>query len=287
MFTASKVDPLHLEYFTFAGRVIALALMHRVQVGIVFDRVFILQLAGNKITLEDVKDADPYLYKSCKQILEMDPDTIDQDVLGLTFIDEIEELGNKKVVELCANGESVVVNSANRKKYVDSLIKQRFVFSVAKQVEHFATGFADMMNNKHLRRYFFQLLCLQDLDWMLHGNEGELSVDDWKAHTKYQGFKETDAQISWFWEVVGRMSPEQKKTLLFFWTSIKYLPIEGFGGLPSRLYIYKAFEPIDHLPTSHTCFFQLCFPAYPSISVMERCLGLITQDHIGCSFGTW
>ena len=47
------------------------------QVGIVFDRVFFMQLAGNGVTLEDIWDADPYLYRSCKQILEMDADFID------------------------------------------------------------------------------------------------------------------------------------------------------------------------------------------------------------------
>ncbi|XP_028768366.1 E3 ubiquitin-protein ligase UPL5 isoform X2 [Neltuma alba] len=98
---ASKVHPLHLDYFTFSGRVIALALMHRVQVGIVLDRVFFMQLAGTYITLEDIQDADPYLYGSCKQILEMDADFIDSDALGLTFVREVEELGHMKVVELC------------------------------------------------------------------------------------------------------------------------------------------------------------------------------------------
>jgi len=101
LFAASKVHPLHLEYFSFAGRVIALALMHRVQVGIVFDRVFFLQLAGSYIALEDIRNAGPCLYNSCKQILDMDVDFIDSNALGLTFVREVEELGHRKVVELC------------------------------------------------------------------------------------------------------------------------------------------------------------------------------------------
>lgn len=55
--------------------------MHNVQVGVVFDRLFFMQLAGCIITLEDIEDADPLLYNSCKRILEMDPD---QDALGPT-----------------------------------------------------------------------------------------------------------------------------------------------------------------------------------------------------------
>lgn len=83
------------------------------------------------------------------------------------------------------------------------------------------------------------------------------------------------------------MSAEQRKILLFFWTSVKYLPVEGFGGLASRLYIYKSSEPSVRLPSSHTCFYRLSFPPYPSMAIMEDRLRIITQEHVGCSFGTW
>ncbi|KAL1537266.1 HECT-type E3 ubiquitin transferase [Salvia divinorum] len=283
---ASKVDPVHLEYFGFTGKVIALALTHNIQVGIVFDRLFFMQLAGRRITLEDIRDADPLLYNSCKQILEMDPELVDQDALGLTFVHEVEELGTRKTVDLCIDGKSIAVNSENRRQYVDSLIQHRFVISVADQVEHFAKGFADIMGCRRLQKSFFKCLEPEDLDWMLHGSESAIPVDDWKAYTKYVGFKETDDQISWFWKIVGEMTAEQKKILLFFWTSIKYLPVEGFRGLASWLYIYKTSESCGRLPSSHTCFSRLSFPAYPTSDVMRDRLSIITQEHVGCSFGT-
>nr|GMC78634.1 E3 ubiquitin-protein ligase UPL5 [Ipomoea batatas] len=284
---ASKVNQLHLEYFNFSGRVIALALMHKIQIGIVFDRVFFLQLAGKEISLEDIRDADPFLYNSCKQILEMDPEVVDQDVLGLTFIREAEELESREIIELCPNGRSTIVTSKNRKQYVDLLIRHCFVTSIAEQVTHFAQGFTDIIGSSELQKSFFQGLDLEDLDWMLHGSETPISVEDWKANTDYNGFKENDPQISWFWKIVGRMTAEQRKVLLFFWTSIKYLPVEGFGGLSSRLCIYKSTESFDRLPSSHTCFYRLCFPPYPSKDIMKDRLNFITQEHVGSSFGTW
>ncbi|KAG6418731.1 hypothetical protein SASPL_120935 [Salvia splendens] len=98
---ASKVDPVHLEYFGFTGKVSALALMHNIQVGIVFDHLLFLQLAGRRIALEDIRDADPLLYSNCKQIIEMVSEAVDQDDLGLTFVHEVEELGIRKTVDLC------------------------------------------------------------------------------------------------------------------------------------------------------------------------------------------
>jgi E3 ubiquitin-protein ligase NEDD4 len=175
--------------------------MHSVQVGIVFDRTFFLQLAGNPITLEDIREADPDLYKSCKQILDMDSDFIDSDALGLTFVREVEELGHRKAVELCTGGKNIVVNSKNRVKYVDLLIKDRFVTSISEQVSHFAKGFADILSCSKLQQFFFRSLEPEDLDYMLRGSEDGISIEDWKAHTEYNGYKETDIQISWFWEV--------------------------------------------------------------------------------------
>lgn len=192
---------MHLDYFTFSGRVIALALMHKVQVGIVLDRVFFLQLAGMHISLEDIRDADPCLYRSCKQILQMDAEFIDSDALGLTFVQEVEELGSRRVMELCPGGKSIVVNSKNRVEYVNLLIRHRFVTSISEQVSRFANGFADILSDSGLQKLYFRSLELEDLDWMLYGSDSAICVEDWKAHTEYNGYREADPQITWFWKV--------------------------------------------------------------------------------------
>ncbi|KAH0638875.1 hypothetical protein KY285_035461 [Solanum tuberosum] len=235
---------LHLEYFVFSGRIIALALLHRVQISIAFDRVFFLQLAGEDISFEDIRDADPYL----------------------------------KVVELCPNGKNMIVNSQNRDNYVNLLVKHRFVTSITRQVAHFAQGFADIIIDRRLRESFYRILDHEDLNRILHGSKTAVSVEDWEEHTNYNGYKKDDPQISWFWEIVGSMSAEQRYVLLFFWTSIKSLPVEGFGGLDSKLHIYRTSDSHDCLPSSHTCFYRLCFPPYPSMDVMQNRLNIITQN---------
>lgn len=203
--SASKVDPLHPDFFEFTGRVIALALMHKVQVGVLFDRVFFLQLAGVKISLEDIKDTDRIMYNSCKQILEMDPVFFDSNAgLGLTFVLETEELGKRDTIELCPGGKSMAVNSKNRKEYVDLLIERRFATPIFEQVKQFSRGFTDMLSISVPPRAFFKRIYLEDLDGMLRGGENPISIDDWKAHTEYNGFKETDRQIVWFWKVISK-----------------------------------------------------------------------------------
>lgn len=83
------------------------------------------------------------------------------------------------------------------------------------------------------------------------------------------------------------MSSEQKRLLLYFWTSINYLPYYGFRGLGSNLCIVKDLAAGDRMPSSHTCFYRLCLPPYPSIYAMQERLSVITQECMSRSFGTW
>ncbi|XP_026398678.1 E3 ubiquitin-protein ligase UPL5-like [Papaver somniferum] len=281
----AQVKPQQLMLYAFGGRVIALALMDKVKVRIAFDRVFFLQLAEEKISMEDIRCADPMMYKSCKDILEMDADLVDAGDLGLTFVREIKEFGSRKTVELCPGGIGIVVNSKNREQYVHLLIQHIFVKSISAKVAYFARGFGDILCKRRLAKNFFRSIGLRGLDCVLDGSDKPICFKDWKAHVKYEDCNENDEQICWFWKVVEDMSMEQQRELLFFWTSVKYLPVVGFSGLSHPLTICKTSCSDDHLPSSHTCFYRLSLPHYPSLAITQQRLSLICQTHVGCSFG--
>ncbi|KAL3701022.1 hypothetical protein R1sor_019044 [Riccia sorocarpa] len=281
---ASGVNPGHLTYFRFCGRVLALALMHRVQVDVVFALTFFKQLAGLPVSWEDAKDADPCLYESCKKILEMDAETVDADALGLTFVSEFEVLGSRKTLELCQGGKEMVVTSGNRKQFVELLVQRRLISSVAEQIKSFTHGFSDLLTN-YSHQQFFRALVPEDFDLMLYGKDRNVCIKDWKQHTEYHDFRFTDDQIKWFWEVVEEMTPEQRRRLLFFSTSVSHLPAEGFAGLSSKFHIHRAHTDASWLPTAHTCFFQLVLPAYPTLEVMRSRLHAITEVHVAEGFG--
>ncbi|XP_031489970.1 E3 ubiquitin-protein ligase UPL5 isoform X2 [Nymphaea colorata] len=282
---ASDVDPMHLQYFMFCGRMIAMALMHRVQVNVVLSRSFVLNLAGKRVTLEDIKEEEREVYESCKQLLEMDAECLDSGDLALSFVVEYEDMGSRKSVELCNGGKNISVNSSNRQLFVDLLIEHRFTKRVSRQVMQFSHGFRDILNNPKNSKFFFQIAEPGILDQMLHGGDRDISVDEWKEHTDYNGYLESDCQIVWFWQVVENMSAEEQQMFLSFWTSQNHLPAKGFAGLETNLQIYKHDCSPDHLPSAHTCFYQLLLPPYPSFSTMKDRLHLICQNHIAASFG--
>ncbi|KAF7095271.1 hypothetical protein CFC21_097476 [Triticum aestivum] len=286
---ASGADPLQLKYFDFAGRMIGLALMHNVPVGVRFDRTLFFQLAGRPLTLDDIADADPSTHASCKKILEMDPDLVDSDALGLTFAREVGVFGSGEVIELLPGGRDIAVDSKNRGQYIELLIQSLFMASTKDQLTHFAKGFSYMLVKPELRKLFFLSLHLKDLDSMLGGRIGAIDVQEWKEYTRYEGgFTQQDDQINWFWEAVASMMVEEQRRLLFFWTSVEYLPFDGFRGLHlgSGLVISKAsLKTSEHLPSSSTCFYRLNMPVYTSFSMTLSRLQKITQEHVSNSFG--
>ncbi len=62
------------------------------------------------------------------------------------------------------------------------------------------------------------------------------------------------------------------------------LPPNGFSELQPQLQICASGEP-NSLPTSHTCFNQLCLPTYDSMENLQRSLSLaITEGAQGFGF---
>ncbi|XP_049410562.1 E3 ubiquitin-protein ligase UPL5-like [Solanum stenotomum] len=184
---------------SFFPKMTALALAYYLQIRVGFDRVYFLQLDGNGVLLEDIRDVDPFLYRGCKEILNMDADKVDQDVLGLKFVCEVESLGLRREIELYPNGKDTVVDSKNRETYVNLLIQHHYVTSLADQLTYFLEGFSNVITISRLPS-FLRCLSLDDFNLML-GRRSDISVEDWKAHIDYHGYEEIDLQIYWFWKV--------------------------------------------------------------------------------------
>lgn len=196
---ASYVDEDHLKKFKVAGLIIALAIKHGVQVGILLDPIFFLNLAGKSVHLEQVRLSDEIEHQSCSRILEMSEE--DFDAMKLTFSVEIEEEKGKMVeIPLCENGEDTDVTFKDRELYIKLRTEHMFVKLVEEQVRKFAEGFEKMLSVDH--KMFFNTMELKDIDGLLRGEAHDaISIEDWKFHTDYDNFKETDNVIEWFWKV--------------------------------------------------------------------------------------
>ena len=86
---ASSVNPEHLSFFKFVGRVIGKAIFDGRLLDAYFARSLYRQLLGKPVDYRDVEWVDPEYYKSLCWILENDPSPLD-----LTFSAEADEVNN-------------------------------------------------------------------------------------------------------------------------------------------------------------------------------------------------
>ena len=73
-----------------------------------------------------------------------------------------------------------------------------------------------------------------------------IDVDDWEAHTRYNGYTATSPQVVWLWRVVRAMSREEKALLLQFATGTATVPPGGFKHL--RGFNGEAFFNVQRVP---------------------------------------
>jgi E3 ubiquitin-protein ligase NEDD4 len=110
---------------------------------------------------------------------------------------------------------------------------------------------------------------------LLIGGIADIDVDDWKKHTDYRGYQESDEVIQNFWKVVRTWDAEQKSRLLQFTTGTSRIPVNGFKDLqgsdgPRRFTIEKSGDPAA-LPKSHTWYVK---SHYQLFSLVQRADGI-------------
>jgi E3 ubiquitin-protein ligase NEDD4 len=138
---------------------------------------------------------------------------------------------------------------------------------------------------------------------LLIGGIADIDVDDWKKHTDYRGYTESDEVVQHFWKCIRSWDAEQKSRLLQFATGTSRIPVNGFKDLqgsdgPRRFTIEKAGEA-GQLPKSHTwyafpsnlthemitnaliSFNRLDLPPYKSFEQLNHKLTIAVEETVG------
>ncbi|KAK9768070.1 hypothetical protein K7432_001606 [Basidiobolus ranarum] len=271
----SGINPEHLNYFRFIGRVVGLAIFHRRFLDAFFIVSFYKMILKKKIALSDLESVDAEFHRSLKWMLDNDI----TDVLDLTFTAEDSRFGEVVSVELKPGGEDIPVTEENKKEYVDLVTEWRISGRVKEQFDAFAEGFHQLIP-QDLVVVFDE----RELE-LLIGGIAEVDVDDWKKHTDYRGYTEQDEVIQWFWKIIRSWDSEKKSRLLQFTTGTSRIPVNGFKDLqgsdgPRRFTIEKSGD-INQLPKAHTCFNRIDMPPYKSYEAMVTKFTLAVEETVG------
>lgn len=243
----SGINPEHLNYFKFIGRVVGLAIFHRRFLDAFFIGALYKMVLGKAVALADMEGVDADFHRSLQWMLDND---ISGGILEQTFSTEDERFGVLTVEDLIPNGRNIDVTNENKKEYVDLMVKWRIEKRIAEQFQAFKEGFQELIPHDLINVFDERELEL------LIGGIAEIDVDDWKKHTDYRGYTESDEVIQQFWQTVRSWDGEQKSRLLQFTTGTSRIPVNGFKDLqgsdgPRRFTIEKAGE-VGNLPKAHT-----------------------------------
>jgi E3 ubiquitin-protein ligase NEDD4 len=305
----SGINPEHLGYFKFIGRVVGLAIFHRRFLDAFFIGAFYKMILKKKVALSDMEGVDAEFHRTLSWAMDNDV----TDVIYSTFSVEDERFGEKVTVDLKPGGRDIEVNNENKKEYVELITEWRIQKRVDEQFNAFVAGFHELIP-ADLVNVFDE----RELE-LLIGGIADIDVDDWKKHTDYRGYTENDPVVQNFWKVstcrnvfpleraafnaelrvsiiianliflfpqcIRSWDAEQKSRLLQFATGTSRIPVNGFKDLqgsdgPRRFTIEKSGEETQ-LPKSHTCFNRLDLPPYKSYDTLTQKLTWAVEETVG------
>ena len=187
----SGINPEHLNYFKFIGRVVGLAIFHRRFLDAFFIGAFYKMILRKKVSLADMEGVDADFHRTLTWTLENDI----EGVIEPTFSTEDESFGEIQTIDLKPDGRNIEVTNENKKEYIELITEWRIQKRVEEQFNAFVAGFNELIP-PDLVNVFDE----RELE-LLIGGIADIDVEDWKKHTDYRGYTEQDQVIRNFWAV--------------------------------------------------------------------------------------
>ncbi|XP_060774927.1 E3 ubiquitin-protein ligase SMURF2-like isoform X3 [Neoarius graeffei] len=243
----SAVNPEHLSYFHFVGRIMGMAVFHGHYIDGGFTLPFYKQLLGKSITLDDMEAVDPDLHNSLIWILENDI----TGVLDHTFCVEHSAYGQIIQHELKPNGKNIPVTEETKKEYVRLYVNWRFLHGIEAQFLALQKGFNEVIP-QHLLKAFDE----KELELIVCGL-GKIDIQDWRVNTRLKHCTADSSVVKWFWKAVESFDEERRARLLQFVTGSSRVPLQGFKALqgaagPRQFTIQQIDASTNNLPKAHT-----------------------------------
>jgi len=204
-------------------------------------------------TLHDLAELRPALARGLQQLLDYDGDV--QADFCLDFVVETERYGSRVRVPLCHGGEAKMVTAANRREYVDLLVRYHLETSVTRQFEPFKRGFFTVCGGNAL-----SLFRPEEIELLVRGSDETLDVASLRGAAEYSDWPkdstpETEATIQWFWQTFEEATASDQRRLLAFITGSDRIPATGAAALTIKVHCLGDDE--GRFPSARTCFNML------------------------------
>ncbi|KAH0790301.1 ubiquitin-protein ligase 1 [Histomonas meleagridis] len=267
---ASYVNTEHIQYFKFAGKILARALIDNVNVDAHLTTSFCKHILQTPVSLRDLEDVDETLHRSLKWMLDNDVTPLE-----MQFTTDYDEYGVHSTIDLKPNGSEIMVTNENKEEFVNLMVEHRLKKQISCQIKAFCDGFYALIPLEEIRRF-----SPNELDLLICGVP-EIDVEDLKQNCEYAyPYSADHPVIKYFFNVISKWSNENLAKLLLFVTGSSQVPINGFK-------FFKDMEqPItiapgggkERLPAAHTCFNTIDLPEYENENELSEKLLFAIQE---------
>lgn len=255
----SATSPTHLEMFEFVGALMGMAFRSGQILDLKLTSFFYKGLAGEPLTIEDLKGIDLYAVQAIKE-LEKTMKSVDEETFNSYSSDMMTtKLSNGEEVDLVPGGSSKVIKHKDIVEFIKLSLEARFKES-DKQMQAIRKGFEIIFPTTVMG-----ILTWREVEYRIIGPT-EIDIDQLKKITSYSCCSETDEYVQRFWRVFEDFTQEERSMYLkFAWGRSRLPPPEACKNARHTIYLFDSGRYPDHdkvLPQAHTCFFQLDLPRY-------------------------
>lgn len=149
----SFINPDHLHYLAFAGRMIGKALFDGHYMDCYFAKPLYKMILGEDLTFGDLEDLDNEFYKGLKWMVDEDVDNA-----SLVFAVDREFFGKHEEIDLIPNGRNIAVTNENKLKYIEHRVHFFLYGMVREQIDAFLTGFHQLIPKELIRVFNYKEL---------------------------------------------------------------------------------------------------------------------------------
>ncbi|CAI2339846.1 unnamed protein product [Caenorhabditis sp. 36 PRJEB53466] len=259
-----------MQHYQFIGRMLGKLIYERQLQEVRFAEFFIAQLfesdKNKDIDLQHMKSFDPLIFKHLKDLLKLNEHELEE--LQLDFSVVTSDMGLVRNVNLKPNGSKFRVNVDNVHEYVRLYVNHHIKLRIAPMVDALRRGISEVINVEWMRMF-----APHELQILIAGTEGVFSIKEMRKYCelRFQQSSQADDDFAeMFWDVIDKLSPEDKRALLKFVTGCSRPPIDGFRSIYPRMGILVVTSTDDTLPTSATCMNMLTIPKYSNRSKLEE-----------------
>nr|CAB3252556.1 probable E3 ubiquitin-protein ligase HERC1 [Phallusia mammillata] len=221
-------------------------------------------LAGMGATQHDVEEADELFVQMLHALRNIDSAGVDEtnfsDIIPLESFKA--QSWDGRFVAAVAGGEGIPLTFANRIQYAERALQFR-LHEMDRQIAWVREGVSRIIPLPLLT-----LLTASRLEQQVCGMP-DVDFNVLRTNMRYREIGEESELVSWLWQTLEDLNREERVLFLKFVSGRSRLPASA-ADMPQRFQVMKIDRPIDSLPTSQTCFFQLRLPPYSSQAVMAE-----------------